>query len=254
MAGYKQIKLLIVEDEWVISRYLRDIIESHFDSIIVCEETKSVADTVSAIHRHSPKIVLMDIELTDGSCFDVLDQTRHLPFQKIFITSYSEHALKAIKTHAVDYHLKPINEKDLVRSVERCIENIEHEEIVKLSQQRSATAAKAQKKEDENFLVVNKKTEKILIEYSRIVYVMSHNTYTTVFYLSKKQVESVRTSISMKRMEDMLPVRHFFRIHNRYIVNTNYIDSVNSSSAMLQYDITIPVNAEKAKLFKTRIA
>ena len=254
MAGYNQIKLVIVEDEWVISRYLRDIIEANFESVIVCEEVRTVTDAISAIHRHAPKIVLLDIELADGSCFDILEKTQPLSFQKIFITSYSEYALKAIKIHAVDYHLKPINEKDLIRSIERCIENIEHEEIIKLSLQRSAPAMNVQKKEEEKFLVVNKKTEKVLIEYSKIVYVMSHNTYTTVFYSSKKQLESIKTSISMKRMEEILPAKYFFRIHNRYIINTNYMESISSSSAMLQHEIAIPVNPEKAKLFKTRIA
>lgn len=253
MAGYKQIKLLIVEDEWVISRYIRTIIETHFETIVVCDECKTVEEAVDSIDKHTPKIVLFDIELGDGNCFDVLDRVQDSSFQKIFITSYSEYALKAIKLHAVDYHLKPINEKELIKSIARCIEAIEHEEIVKLSLQRSQ-APKPQKKEEESFLVVSKKTEKILIDYSKIIYIMSNNSYSTVFFLNKKSVDSVKTSISIKRMEELLPDKPFFRIHNRYIINTNYFNYLKNASAELQYDITIPINAEKAKLLKTRIA
>lgn len=104
MAGYNQIKLIIVEDEWIISRYIKEIIKSHFDTIVVCDECKTVVSAIESIDKHSPDIVLFDVELLDGTCFDVLEKTKHNEFQKIFITSYSQHALKAIKVHAVDYH------------------------------------------------------------------------------------------------------------------------------------------------------
>jgi two-component system, LytTR family, response regulator len=252
MAGYNQIKLLIVEDEWVISRYIRKIIESRFDSIVVCDECKTVASAVDSIHKHLPDIVLLDVELTDGTCFDVLEKVKSSEFQKIFITSYSQHALKAIKAHAVDYHLKPINDKDLAASIKRCIDTIRDNEIVKLSQLK-IESGKHQKHEEDRFLVVNKKTERILIDYSKIIYVMSDNAYTTVFFINKKSVESVITSIPMKRMEELLPENYFFRIHNRYIINTTYYKQLDGAIAKMEYDIDVPVNIEKAKLLKIRI-
>lgn len=254
MPGYKQIKLLIVEDEWVISHYIRDIVESNFDSIVVCEEARTVKTAIQAIEQHHPKIVLLDIELPDGNSFDVLAQTASIPFHKIFITSYSEYALKAIKTHAADYHLKPINEKELIQSIASCLDRITHEEIVKASMLRSASAPKPTKQGEESFLVINKKTETILIEYATILYVMSENSYTTVFYLSKNKMLSVKTSISIRRMDEILPEKLFFRIHNRYIVNTTFLSSINSAQANLPYGIALPVSPERAKLFKTRVA
>jgi len=252
MAGYTQLKLVIIEDEWVICRYIRSIIESHFPAVVVCDECRNVDEAITSIEKHTPEIVLLDIELGDGTCFDVLNKVQHLSFQKIFITSYSEYALQAIKIHAVDYHLKPINEKDLVKSIARCIETIEHNEIIKLSTLRSK-ALNTQKKEEENFLVINKKTEKVLIDYSKILYVLSSNSYTTVFFLNKKNVDSIKTSISIKHMEENLPAKFFFRIHNRYIINTNYFSHIEGSSAKLEYNISVPVNPEKAKLLKTRL-
>ncbi len=252
MAGYNQIKLLIVEDEWIISRYIREIVESHFDSIVVCEECKTVVSAVENMHKYLPDIVLFDVELEDGTCFDVLEKTKNIEFQKIFITSYNQHALKAIKVHAVDYHLKPINDKELVASIKRCVEMIKDKEIVKLSQLKT-DIMKPSKKEEDRFLVVNKKTERILIDYSKIVYVMSDNAYTTVFFIDKKNIESVTTSIPMKRMEELLPEKSFFRIHNRYIINTNYYKHLDGAIAKMEYGIDIPVNIEKAKLLKTQI-
>lgn len=254
MAGYTQIKLLIVEDEWVISRYIRDIVETHFDTIVVCDEVRTASAAIEAIRNHHPRIVLLDIEMPDGSSFDVIEQTQEIAFYKIFITSHSEHALKAIKAHALDYHLKPINEKELVASLARCLEQIEQEEIVKHSTLRGAGNPKVAKRDEEHFLVVNKKTEKILVEYGKILYVMSDNSYTNVFYLSNREVASVKTSIPIRRMEELLPGNAFFRIHNRYIVNTKYLTGINSTQANLAYGIVLPVSPEKAKLFKTRVA
>lgn len=82
---------------------------------------------------------------------------------------------------------------------------------------------------------------------------MSDNAYTNVYFVDKKNIQSVVTSIPMKRMEELLPEQQFFRIHNRYIINTNYYKHLDGAIAKMQYDIDIPVNAEKAKLLKTRI-
>ena len=181
MAGYKQLKLVIVEDEWVISLYIKNIIQNHFENIIICEECQSVDAAVKAINKHLPDIVLFDVELLDGDCFDVISKVENSNFQKLFITSYSEYALKAIKLHAVDYHLKPINEKELVASIKRCIENLERDEIVRYAKLNIESEA-FKKNVKEKSLVINKKNETLLIEYSKILYIMSDNSYTKIFY------------------------------------------------------------------------
>lgn len=252
MAGYKQLKLVIVEDEWVISLYIKNIIQNHFENIIICEECQSVDVAVKAINKHLPDIVLFDIELLDGDCFDVISKVENNNFQKLFITSYSEYALKAIKLHAVDYHLKPINEKELVASIKRCIENVERDEIVRYAK-LNIESESFKKNVKEKSLVINKKNETLLIEYSKILYIMSDNSYTKIFYLNKKNVESIISSISIKKMEEILPENYFLRIHNRYIINTSYFKSIDGSQLNMEFGIAVPISNDKAKLLKTKI-
>lgn len=251
MSGYNQIKLIIVEDEWVIAKYIKQILNDNFKNVIICEECKTVEHSVNSIKEHKPEIVLFDVELSDGTSFDVIDQTKDLHFEKIFITSYSQYAIKAIKNYAIDYILKPINERELIKSIERCIEIIKQREILTLNELNLNEVDK--KKVSDSYLEVNKKKERFLIKYSKIVYIKSDNTYTQITYLNNNTLETVKSTIAIKKMETILANSFFLRVHNRYIINTHFFKNINGEMKDTVHQITIPISPDKLKSFKTRI-
>lgn len=79
---------------------------------------ESVDETVDALRTNTVDLVIMDVELTDGNCFEIFNRI-HVVTPVIFTTSYSEYMLRAFKVNSVDYLLKPITPDDLGRALEK---------------------------------------------------------------------------------------------------------------------------------------
>lgn len=106
-------KALIIEDKAYIRKGLLNLLHLIDTNIEVLGECESVKDAVIVANACKPELVFLDINLTDGTGFEFLEQTEKLSFKVIFITAYEEHALKALKIGAVDYLLKPVDIDEL---------------------------------------------------------------------------------------------------------------------------------------------
>lgn len=117
-------KALIVEDKGYIRKGLINLLETVETNVEIIGECASVNEAVVVSNACKPELIFLDINLTDGTGFDFLDQTEHLCFKTIFITAYEEYALKALKAGAVDYLLKPVDMEELdaaLRKVKPCL-------------------------------------------------------------------------------------------------------------------------------------
>ena len=121
--------VLIVEDEIPAQTNLRRLIEKHFDDLRIVDTQSSVVGTVAWLRdpANSPDIVFMDVQLSDGMCFDIFAQT---PVQAkvVVTTAYDNYALRAFRINSVDYLLKPIAPDELQAAVERCRKALASEE------------------------------------------------------------------------------------------------------------------------------
>lgn len=115
-------KALIVEDEAIARARLAKLITANFKDIEICGETDSIRATVEYVDTHpAPDIIFMDVELSDGDCFEFFRQ-RDLNSCIVMTTAYDAYAIKAFETGSLDYLLKPIGEEALARAVGRCRE------------------------------------------------------------------------------------------------------------------------------------
>ena len=117
-------KALIVEDEAIARARLAKLITANFKDIEICGETDSIRATVEYVDTHpAPDIIFMDVELSDGDCFEFFRQ-RDLNSCIVMTTAYDAYAIKAFETGSLDYLLKPIGEEARARAVgrfrERC--------------------------------------------------------------------------------------------------------------------------------------
>ncbi len=108
-------KLLIIDDEENVRNAIRQLVTNYCSNAIVVGEADSVKTGVSAIQQLHPDIVLLDVDIKDGSGFDLLGQFPEPAFGVIFITGYEEYAVKAFRFSALDFLLKPID-PDLLQS------------------------------------------------------------------------------------------------------------------------------------------
>ncbi len=118
------IRAIIIEDEAQARSALRQELELNCPNVKVVAEADTVKTGLEIIIDQKPDLVFLDIQLSDGSGFDILEQLKKPSFKLIFTTADSKHALKAFQFSAIHYLLKPISGSDLKEALNR-IEKID---------------------------------------------------------------------------------------------------------------------------------
>lgn len=203
-------KILIIDDEPKSRILLRTMLEECCPEHLIAGEADGVASGVKAIRELEPDIVFLDIEMNDGSGFDLLDQVQDITFKLIFTTAHSEFALKAFRYHAIDYLLKPIEEKLLADALKR----IQVQSPASLKSQLASFFDSMKEKKLEK-LTINSQEGATYIRLDEIIYLQTTGNYTSFLLEDGSRVLVVK---SLQEYEDMLPKDQFFRIHQSYIV------------------------------------
>jgi two-component system LytT family response regulator len=112
----KQLRTLIIDDEWLIRLELRRML-SQYPDINVVGEAANLSEAVQAVKELKPDLVFLDIQMPGGSGFDFLEQVE-INFKIIFVTAYTQHFARAKKYKAIDYLLKPISQDRLARAMQ----------------------------------------------------------------------------------------------------------------------------------------
>src|ERR1700722_4054665 len=115
------IRTLLVDDEPDSILVLRTLLEIHCPEVDVVGEADGVQAAIPLIDKESPDLLLLDITVSDGSAFDLLNAVGDANSQVIFISAYDTHAIEAFKYSAVDYLLKPVDGGELKNAVDRAI-------------------------------------------------------------------------------------------------------------------------------------
>lgn len=111
----------IIEDEPLARRNLERRLHSEYPEIEVVGTAETVEEAVLWLKSHQPQLIFMDIQLADGSCFDIFEETEvRCPF--IITTAYDQFALQAFEAGSIDYLLKPVTADGLKRAVSRCLQ------------------------------------------------------------------------------------------------------------------------------------
>jgi RNA polymerase sigma factor (sigma-70 family) len=118
------IKAIIVEDEPKNIRILKDQLQHHCPDLTVIGSAENIKSALSLIEVLKPDLVFLDIEMPYGNAFDLLESIENVNFEIIFITAFSEYAIKAFKYSAIDYLLKPLDIDELIEAVEKATKRI----------------------------------------------------------------------------------------------------------------------------------
>lgn len=220
-------KTYIIEDERHNREILIGLINQYFiDSLEVVGVSSSILESTEFLKHHKADILLLDIELRDGQVFELLNNIDYRNYKLIFVTGYSEHAIKAFKYAAVDYLLKPINKKEFAVAISNAKAQLTKENPI------LDDYIKRKQFDVADYLVINtaKAIEKIPIE--SISHLEADGVYTTIYYDSKSTI----TSKPLGVYEDVLPRMQFNRCHKSYIVNRSYIKRIGKGRGL---DLTL---------------
>jgi two-component system LytT family response regulator len=238
-------KLLIIDDENRTREFVKKIIDSFQLDIEVFTDGENVETGIEAINRIKPDIVLLDIQMPDGTGFDVLSSIETKNFEVIFITAYQEYAIKAIKFSALDYILKPIDSEELHSSIITAMDALEfkREDDQYLALENNIQATNRRK------LVLKTQESVFVVDLSEIVRCEADKNYTFFYLNSGKKILVSRT---LKDYETMLNGYGFFRIQQSHLINLEYLDRYDKTQggAIIMKDgVSVPLSSAKKEQF-----
>jgi len=243
------IKAILVDDEAAIREDIREkIIEYFSKEIAIVAEAESVVNGLKAIQKFEPDLLFLDINLLDGTGFDLIKQSAFKNFEVIFITGFDHHAIKAIKVGALDYLLKPVDDQEFQDAVQKALENNKKEKhLEKLIEISSEYFSGVEKKR-----VILKTTDTVYAVYEDdILYCRSEGNYTTFYTL---QLDKIIISKPIKKVEEILSENVFIRCHQSYIVNKKHVLKYNKQGVLIVHlDFKIPVSSRRKDYTLKRI-
>lgn len=242
------IKAIIVDDENAAIKSLQWEIENFCKDISVVDTFTNPIDAISAINYIKPDCVFLDIEMPEMDGFQLLEKLNYREFDLIITTAYDSYALKAFKENAVDYLLKPVDTDDLIKSV------------TKIKANKNKNTLGNELKDLLNNLPKGNQVSKIplpltgktiFVKPNDILYCKSEGNYTEIHFNSgKKELISKK----IKEIELLINNSTFYRVHNSYLVNINYIKEfvkTDGQYIILENNVSIPVSrAKKNNLLK----
>ena len=114
-----KIRALIVDDEVHARENLSGLLEEYCPEIDIIGQASGISSAKAKIEDLNPELLFLDIKLANNTGFQLLELLRKRDFGVIFVTAYDNYAIKAIKFSAVDYLLKPLNNKELIQAVNK---------------------------------------------------------------------------------------------------------------------------------------
>lgn len=212
-------KVFIIEDEIMAQKSLIRALSQNFPDLDVVGTAASVKEAVAWLRENHPDIIFMDVELSDGICFEIFRQV-DVHAKVIMTTAYDNYAIKAFETGSVDYLLKPVEVEHLKRAVARCRMSGGHIDVESLARALGAGAAKKDYKER---YIVRFNDRIIPLETDSIAYIFSEdkNNYLVTFDGQKYILDS-----SLDIIGEELNPDHFFRISRSCIVSMKAIETI----------------------------
>lgn len=242
-------KVLIVDDETRTRELIAKMIDSFGMDVETIPEGSNVQSAIDAIHKHHPDIVFLDIQMPDGTGFDVIRSIEDKNFEVIFITAHEEFAIKAIKFSALDYLLKPVDTLELKGALERALESISQ----KLENTQFEALQKNMNPNEKRRLVLKTQESVHVVELDDIIRCEADRNYTS-FYL--KGNKKILVSKTLKEYETLLASHNFLRIQQSHLININYVDRYdkkNGGAVVMKDGSEVPLSPAKRDIFFNRL-
>jgi two-component system LytT family response regulator len=209
---------IIIDDESDAVDFISSIATEYCPDLDVVGKANNVREGVAVINEIKPDLVFLDVEMPNGTGFELLTHFPEKTFDVIFITAFNHYAIQAIKFSAVDYLLKPININEFIEAVNKVV-----------TKRRSGVLSG-----NENFdiLLENLRTShptRLVIptsdgrEYLNpkdIIRIEADRSYSWFFITGRHKI---LVSRHLKEFQDLLNDRNFFRPHNSHLINLDFV-------------------------------
>ncbi len=246
------IKALLIDDDENLREGMKGLLRRFAPSIKIIGEADSVATGIVAMDTLKPQVVFLDIQLNDGTGFDILEKlaakNETIKTNIVFITAHEQYAIKAFRFSALDFLLKPVDPEELqkvIQKIESVIENRNDYSHIDLLLENI-------RKKVDNFKRIALSTSDgiHLFDISDIIRCESTDNYTK-FYI--KDNKPVLISKTLKEYEELLTPHKFERIHQSHLINLNYLKSYikrDGGYVVMEDGSRLPISQRKRERLK----
>lgn len=226
------IKALIVDDEQSSIDLLQWLLNQYCPDVTAIRSARSVPDAMLLLPSFRPDIVFLDIQMPHRSGFDLLTSIDTWDFEVIFTTAFNEFAIQAIRFSALDYLLKPVDETELKKAVERFKAKRMYAPAGQILF-RNFIQNISQGNREKFRLALAGTSEIKYVELQEIIRLQAESNYTRIFLNGSKMFVSAKT---LKEYDELLNEYHFIRVHKSHLINPAHITSYDRAGILNMSD------------------
>jgi len=237
-----KIKTVIIDDDFYAIENAKQIIETLNLEIEIVGEANSVVSGIKTINKTKPELIILDIELPDGTAFDLLDCYEDYDFNIIFVSAFNHYAVKAFKYSSIAFLEKPILKEDFNDAFEKAkTQKLEKEAYKNLADNyKSKKPFKIELRTREGIYYVDVKD---------IMYIQADGRYSTIFVNNNQKIMLAK---GIGEFEDLLSDWNFYRTHISYLVNLKYVTKIlpaDDGQILMSNDVLVTLAAKKREIF-----
>lgn len=211
------LKTIVVDDEKPSREALATYIRDFCPDMEIVAECDSVKSAYQSILKHSPQLLFLDIEMPNGNGFDLLQLFKNPEFKVIFVTAFSDYAIRAFRFSATDYLLKPVKVDELIEAVEK----VRKELLSSSGNQNLITLLEGLRQPANNYskLVVPSPKGYSVIDTSDIIMGQADGYMTHFYLLGSTKISSTKI---LKHYEEIFN-QQLIRVHRSFMVNLAHV-------------------------------
>ena len=246
----KEIRTIIVDDEPLARRGLRQLIEPHSDLKIIAEARNGI-EAITAVRTMKPDLMFLDVQMPEPDGFGVLKEiwSENMPLV-VFVTAYDDFAVRAFDAHALDYLVKPLQGARFDDAVERVRSRIRSKEALLMSNRLASLLGEQNSANATKRLVVPTASGEMLLDTTEIDWIEADDYYAAIHVGPRRHL--IRESLAS--LEHRLAGHRFLRTHRSAIVNMDRVGEMRMESGemvlVLQDGQRVPVSRRRRECVK----
>lgn len=209
------IQAVIIDDMEQARKTLKEDLARYCPEVTIIGEADGVVSGAKLLRKTQPEVVFLDIQMQDGTGFDLLEVMGELPFQLIFTTAHDTFAIQAFRFSALDYLLKPVDPDLLMEAVKKVNKQTPvHPDRIQ------ALLDDVQEKKKLTRLALHTMEKIHVVQIAEIVRCESSANYTIFYFEGGRQLLVTKT---LKEFDNLLSEHNFLRVHQSHLINTDFL-------------------------------
>jgi len=243
------LKIILIDDEAPVRANMKALLAKYVPESEIIGEADGVQAGLALLEKEEPDILFLDVEMKDGTGFDLLSQHGTPAFHIIFATGFDQYAVKAFKYSAIDYLIKPIDPIELKAAVDR----VANQPKALQPQQVDNLVQNNKRSSDDQKLILKDLENIYLVSLKEIIRCESENNYT-LFWLEDGR--KITITITLKEYERLLSDQGFFRSHQSHLINLQHFDRYDKKEGGTIYmkgGGSVPLSSRKKDQFLEKL-